>query len=88
MPIYVPDPGAGAEEPERNQKPALYKADSPREERRQGLKHLSTGGRKVFMHLAHTNCAPTLRCTQMDKAWSLPSGNPVLCSKNSTDKVP
>ena len=71
-----------------NQKAVLDKDDNPREERRQRLKHLLTGGRKAFMHLAFTNRAPTTRHTQMDKASFLPSRNPVLCCKNSTDQVP
>lgn len=69
-----------------NQKAVLDKAANPRE-RRQRLKHLLTGGRKAFMHLAFTNRAPTTRHTQMDKASFLPSRNPVLCRKNSTDQV-
>ena len=63
---------------ELNGKPVPDKADSPRGERRYGLQLLSTGGRKASMHLAHFNCAPALRHTQMDKAMSLPSRNPGL----------
>lgn len=43
-----------------NQKPVLEKADSPKEERRCELKYLLTGGRKSFMHSAHTNCSPAM----------------------------